>query len=102
VNQIDEQQRRQLEELCRQFGVDRLELFGSANRADFDPAQSDIDFIVRFRNPERPGYAERYLDFAEALERLFGRPVDLLTERSLRNPLFIREIAADRSPVYAA
>lgn len=102
MNQLVEQQRPQLEELCRHFGVDRLEVLGSANRRDLDPARSDIHFIVRFREPERPGYADRYLDLAEALERLFGRRVDLVAERSLRNPLLVRAIAADRAPVYAA
>lgn len=35
--------------LCRRFGVRRLVVFGSAARgADFDPARSDLDFLVEF------------------------------------------------------
>jgi hypothetical protein len=34
--------------LCREFGVMRLELFGSAATEAFDPARSDIDFIVEY------------------------------------------------------
>jgi hypothetical protein len=42
--------RDQLRELCRMYGVRRLGLFGSAARADFDPAASDYDFFVDFGN----------------------------------------------------
>ena len=34
-------------ELCERYGVERLELFGSAARGEFDPAHSDLDFIVQ-------------------------------------------------------
>jgi predicted nucleotidyltransferase len=35
-----------LRELCERFGVERLELFGSAARGAFGPAHSDLDCIV--------------------------------------------------------
>lgn len=35
-------------ELCRRYGVARLSLFGSALTAEFDPATSDVDFLVEF------------------------------------------------------
>ena len=87
-----DQHRNALAELCRQYGVARLHLFGSAARTEqFDPAASDLDFVVRFAD-KSPGYANRYLDFAEALEELFGREVDLVTERSAQNPHFRRAV----------
>ena len=46
------------------------------------------------------GYADRVLGFADALEQLLGRRVDLITEESIRNPYFRREIDATRQPVY--
>ena len=65
----------ELHALCREYGVERLELFGSATSEAFDAASSDLDFIVRFADTSS-GYADRYLDFAEALEELFlGRNV---------------------------
>ncbi len=100
MNSVLQTHRQQLAEVCRRFGVERLEVFGSASRADFDAQASDVDFIVRFSEPGKPGYADRYLGLAESLEHLLGRPVDLLTERSLRNPLFIRQIDPDRAAVY--
>jgi predicted nucleotidyltransferase len=46
--------REELRELCRRFHVRRLDLFGSAAREDFDPARSDLDFLVEF-DPQAPG-----------------------------------------------
>ncbi len=89
-----------LVEACRKFGVNRLELFGSAGRDDFDPVASDFDFIVSFADKSSGTHADRYLDFAAAVERLLGRPIDLLTERSIRNPYFRREVDAARAVVY--
>ena len=41
--------REELAELCRRYGVARLEVFGSAARGvDFDPEASDADFLVEF------------------------------------------------------
>ena len=86
-----DQHRNALAELCRQYGVTRLRLFGSAATEQFDPAASDLDFVVCFAD-RPPGYADRYLDFAEALEQLFGREVDLVTERSVQHPHFRRAV----------
>ena len=87
--------------LCRTYGVIRLDLFGSAATGAFDPATSDLDFVATFANTRVPGYADRYLAFAEALEALFARPVDVVTERSIRNPYFRKTVAASRIPIYA-
>jgi len=89
----------ELHALCRQYGVERLDLFGSATSEAFDAASSDLDFIVRFADTS-PGYADRYLDFAEALEELFEREVDLVTERSISNPYFRKSVDATREVVY--
>ena len=87
--------------LCREHRVRRLDLFGSAATDAFDPASSDLDFVVSFANTRSPGYADRYLGFAEALEALFGRAVDVVTDRSIRNPYFRHAVEASRQPVYA-
>jgi predicted nucleotidyltransferase len=100
MTSILEESKARLGEECRRFGVRRLEVFGSAAGNAFDPAKSDFDFIVSFADKTAGTYADRYLDFAAAIERLLGRKVDLLTERSIRNPYFRREIDADRQLVY--
>jgi predicted nucleotidyltransferase len=38
----------QIVELCRQFHVKRLEIFGSAATGAFRPESSDLDFVVDF------------------------------------------------------
>ncbi len=40
------QNREQIIDLCKRFGVQRLEVFGSAARErGFNPASSDVDFF---------------------------------------------------------
>lgn len=89
-----------LDALCQRLGVKTLEIFGSATTERFDTTQSDLDFIVTFADERFGTLADRYLTFADALEQLFQRPVDLLTERSLRNPYFIAEVNRTRRKVY--
>ncbi len=92
---------RELLTLCESYGVRRLDLFGSAATGAFRPESSDLDFLVAFSDRSPSGeYANRVLDFAEALERLFNRRVDLVTEQSVRNPFFRRELEASRQLVY--
>jgi predicted nucleotidyltransferase len=100
MSSVLEKNKDKLADVCRRFRVRRLEVFGSAARDDFDPAKSDIDFIVSFADKTPGTYADRYFDFAAAIEKLLGRRIDLLTERSIRNPYFQREVQAARQIVY--
>ena len=68
-----------LAELCREHGVKRLRIFGSAARGQERP-ESDVDLIVDFESPT--GFFG-LIRFEEALSGLFGRPVDLVTEPGL-------------------
>ena len=92
----------ELAALCRQFGVRRLEMFGSAATGDYVPARSDLDFLVEFGSggPERA--LDTYFGLKEALERLFGRPVDLVIAGAVRNPYVLAEMERSRVLVYAA
>ncbi|MFZ4804155.1 MAG: nucleotidyltransferase family protein [Synechococcus lacustris] len=85
--------------LCQRYGVQRLDVFGSAARGLFDPTSSDLDFIVQRQGEREPGYARRFCRFAEELEALYQRPVDLLTERMIRNPFFKAEVQRSRRPL---
>lgn len=95
-----EQKKSELFELCRKFQVERLDLFGSAATKSFQSDSSDLDFVVEFGNRLPGTYLDRYLDFAEALEKLFQRPVDLITERAIRNVYFRQSVTSTRQPIY--
>jgi hypothetical protein len=100
VNRLIEQHQEAIRALCETYGVRRLDLFGSAATGAFDAATSDLDFVATFADTRSPGYADRYLGFAEALETLFGRSVDVITERSIRNPNFRQAVEVSRQPIY--
>jgi uncharacterized protein len=94
--------RAELAEICRQFGVQSLELFGSAADGTFDPQRSDLDFLVQFAPCSPAQRYDRYFGVLEALRDLFGRPVDLVEADALLNPFFIRDVQRTRRPLYAA
>ena len=95
------ERQRELAELCRQFRVRRLELFGSAAAGGFDSRTSDLDFLVEFLPLAEGEHADAYFGLLEALQDLFGRPVDLVVERAVRNPYFLEAVARSRAVLYA-
>ena len=92
----------EIEQICIETKVSKIGLFGSALREDFDPEKSDLDFIVEFHTPDAPGISDRYFALAEKLEMIFGRPVDLVTARSIKNPVFSASVTSSLRPLYAA
>ncbi len=86
--------------LCKKHGIVRLELFGSAATGKFNPETSDLDFIVDLGAYDR-NVAVRFLGFADDLEALFGRHVDLLTNDSITNPCLKRSVDRSREMIYA-
>ncbi len=86
---------------CEANGVKRLELFGSQSRADSQPG-SDVDFLVEFIDPMRPGVFDRYLALHEALHSIFNCPVDLVEHSAIQNRVLRKRIETDRKLVYAA
>jgi len=97
-----EHQRRELEALCERRGVERLALFGSALRDDFDPEKSDLDLSVDFSPMSPEMHAEAYFGLLEDLEELFERRVDLVEIGAVRNPYLRRSIEEGQETVYAA
>jgi uncharacterized protein len=97
-----ESRRAQLSELCSRMRVRRLEVFGSAARGDFDPASSDIDFLVEFEPGFEGSALGTYFGLKDELEVLFSRPVDLVMPSAVRNPYVRAEIDRSRELIYAA
>ena len=86
-------------ELCRKYGVLQLEVFGSAATGEFDPDTSDIDLIYEFDDTSRD-LVDRFLGFADDLEALFGRRVDLIPNRTFENPYFRYSVNKSRVTIY--
>jgi predicted nucleotidyltransferase len=103
MNPLIEQQREAIRAICREFGISRLELFGSAATDAFDPTSSDVDFIVDYPPDYDFGpWLARYFEFKERLEALLARQVDLVMAGAPRNPYVIQSIDETRQLLYAA
>jgi predicted nucleotidyltransferase len=88
--------------ICQQFRIQRLEVFGSAARADdFDPDHSDADFLVEFAPGVQPSL-DTFFGAKAALEAVLGRGVDLVEPEAIRNPYVLAGINRNREAVYAA
>lgn len=95
----------EIEALCRRFGVQRLEVFGSAARGDdFDPTKSDADFLVTFEPTSERNLAT-LLDLKAALSEALGLSVDLIERPAIeqsRNYIRRRHILESAEPLYVA
>lgn len=95
--------REELAELCRRYGVARLEVFGSAARGtDFDPQTSDADFLVEFEPDSGLAPFDQFFDLAEALRCTLERQVDLVESSTVHNPYLRAAIDRSRELVYAS
>jgi predicted nucleotidyltransferase len=89
--------------LCREFGVARLEVFGSVCTSEFDPERSDVDFLVEYPPEYDFGpWLTRYFSFEEEMATLLGRKVDLVMIRAMENKWFRREAKKTRTVIYDA
>jgi predicted nucleotidyltransferase len=102
VSPIIEQRRAELEGLCRRHHVGRLELIGSAATGEFNPAKSDLDFLVEFAPLSPSQKADAYFGLLHGLEDLFPHKIDLVTIEAVRSQYFQRAIASQRTLLYAA
>ncbi len=96
------QHHRGISTICQRYRISRLEVFGSAARADdFDPASSDADFLVEFTPGVQPSL-EAFFGAKADLEKLLGRGVDLVEPGAVRNPYVLASINSSREAIYAA
>lgn len=89
----------QINALCRNHNVRSLFAFGSVVTDRFND-KSDIDLLVSFNPMEHGDYADTYFKLAENFEKLFKRQVDLVTEKSLKNPYFIESVNQTKTLLY--
>ena len=102
MNTIVQDKAGELAGICEKRHVCRLALFGSAARGSFDPASSDLDFLVEFQPLSPAQHADHYFGLQEDLERLLGRPVELVEPGPIQNPYFRQAIEETQVLVYAA
>lgn len=90
-----------ISDLCRKHKVRTLSVFGSILTNRFNDS-SDVDLLVDFdtTDHEKWDYVTNYFDFQESLEKLFGRKVDLVVEKGLRNKYFIKNINRTKQLIY--
>lgn len=94
--------RNRIAELCRRYGVARLEAFGSFVRGDAGP-DSDLDALVTFLPGREPGI--EFIAFCLDLQALVGRKVDLLSREVVEtsdNPWFKAEALRHVEEIYHA
>jgi predicted nucleotidyltransferase len=87
---------------CRERGIARLELFGSALRDDFRD-ESDVDLLATLRPDAHPTLLD-WADMQEQLAELFGRSVDLVSRRAIErshNRYRKHAILTTATPIYA-
>jgi uncharacterized protein len=101
MHHLIETKRDAIADLCRRHGVQKLEAFGSILRDDFDARSSDVDVLVEFA-PDVVSSFSNYLDLKEALEALFGRPVDLVELDAVENRRLRYYIEQAKLQIYAA
>jgi predicted nucleotidyltransferase len=85
--------------LCKQYNIKSLYAFGSVLTDKFNK-DSDVDFIVDFREIPVEDYADNYFDFKFSLQDVLKRPVDLLEEQAIKNPYFRQNINQRKQLVY--
>ena len=92
--------RKRITEFCRKWQITEFALFGSVLRDDFGP-DSDVDVLVTFAL-DAPWSLWDLVDIRDELMRVFGRDVDLVSKRALKNPYRRHAILTTRQVVYAA
>lgn len=102
MNRVIDEHTAELEQLCVRYRVRRLDLFGSATTAHYQPKNSDLDFLVEFHPLPAGAYADTYFGLLKDLNGLFGRPVDLVVGSAIRNPYFRQSVEATKTPIYEA
>ncbi len=88
-----------ISDLCSKHKVGRLFVFGSVLTNSFKK-ESDIDFVVDFKDIDLYDYADNYFDLKFSLEDLFNREVDLLEDKAIKNPYLRQSIDSSKRLIY--
>ncbi len=91
-----------LTELCKSLNIKKMMVFGSATSDKFTN-NSDIDFLISFNdNISFEEYTDNYFKLHYKLREIFKRDIDVVTERTLTNPFFIKSVNKTKQLIYEA
>lgn len=85
--------------LCKNHKVIKLYIFGSILTNSFHK-QSDVDFLVEFAEVDLRDYFDNYMELKDSLENLLHRPVDLVENQTIKNPVLRRTIDRNKQLIY--
>ena len=102
MNSLIENKLPEIIALCKEHRVNSIAVFGSAAKNAMHE-NSDIDFLVQFSEEiDVMEYADNYFKLLEKLQKITGKRIDLVSRKSLKNPILIQEIEASKIDLYAA
>lgn len=94
-----EQKLPELRKMLRAHRVTSAYVFGSGAKGTMS-GSSDVDVLVNFEDDIDPiAYSDNFFSLLFALKTLFQREVDLISEKSLRNPYLISSINQTKQAV---
>jgi len=91
---IDDKKQK-LNQICIDLNVKKLYLFGSILTNEFKD-DNDIDMLIQFSVID----LNNYMDFKEKMELLFNRPVDLVENQAIKNPVFRKVVDKEKQLIY--
>ena len=92
MNDLVQQYLPQIKQLMQQYGVQRAWAFGSAVKNTMHPG-NDVDFIICFpETMDYETYGNNYFSLLYGLQDLLKKDVDLVTEKTLKNPYLLQSI----------
>ena len=103
-NPVQELPLAEIRDLCEKFRVEELAIFGSVLGEGFDD-DSDLVFLVRFREGAERPWMGHFQDLARELSQLLGRDIDLVDRKAVersRNWIRRKAILDSARTLYAA
>ncbi|MBD3299881.1 MAG: nucleotidyltransferase domain-containing protein, partial [Candidatus Moranbacteria bacterium] len=99
MNDLINQKIKEIEEICEKYDVKSLHVFGSATNEEFTD-KSDIDLIVSFKEIPIEKYSDNYFHLHDQFQEIFNRKIDLITDKSIKNPYFKKEVEKTKNLIY--
>ena len=87
---------------CKRFRVERLDVFGSLLREDFEPGRSDIDFLVEFGTMPASDKPDAYFGLLDELSSIFGTQIDLVMAGAIKNRYIRDDVNRTKVNIYEA